>query len=204
MSYPRRTLCLRRVMSGVWHGAIHWIHRLATTALGSGLPRWISGETSSCNAEDTGDRGSVSGSGRSPGGGHGNPLQYCCLENPMERGAWRAMVHRVLKSQTWLKLLSRHTPWDPPARWVWVGSQKNKWRFHVFGSVTMCSTLYQMTECILFHPHSLFLWVPQPTVLFVKPLAVEKDLEVSVFQGIEGWYWAYTISHRWGSGDHTP
>ena len=47
------------------------------------------------NAEDTGDVGSVSGSGRSPGGGHGNPPQYSYLENPIDRGAWRAIVHRV-------------------------------------------------------------------------------------------------------------
>ena len=44
-----------------------------------------------------GDVGSIPGSGRSPGGGNGNPLQYFCLENPMERGAWRTMVHRVTK-----------------------------------------------------------------------------------------------------------
>ena len=41
--------------------------------------------------------------GRSPGGGQGNPLQYSCLENPMDRGAWRATVHRVIKSLTRLK-----------------------------------------------------------------------------------------------------
>ena len=48
-------------------------------------------------------------SGRSPGGGHGNPLLYSCLENPMDRRAWQAMVHRVTKSQTRLKQLSTHT-----------------------------------------------------------------------------------------------
>ena len=42
----------------------------------------------------------------SPGGGHGNPLQYSCLENPKDRGAWQATVHRVSQSQTWLKWLS--------------------------------------------------------------------------------------------------
>ena len=47
--------------------------------------------------------------GRSPGGEHGNPLQYSCLENPMDRGAWRAIVHRVSKSRTPLKRLSTHT-----------------------------------------------------------------------------------------------
>ena len=46
------------------------------------------------------DVGSVPGLGRSPGGGHGNPLQYSCLENPMDRGAWQAMVYEVTKSQT--------------------------------------------------------------------------------------------------------
>ena len=50
------------------------------------------------NAGDTGDAGLIPGSGRYPGGGHGNPLQYSCLENPMDRGAWWATVHRVEKS----------------------------------------------------------------------------------------------------------
>ena len=45
------------------------------------------------NAGDTRDMGLIPGLGRSPGGGHGNPLQYSCLENPMDRGAWRATVH---------------------------------------------------------------------------------------------------------------
>ena len=50
------------------------------------------------NAGDIRDEGSIPGMGRSPGGGHGNPLQYSCLENPMDRGAWRAIVHRVAES----------------------------------------------------------------------------------------------------------
>ena len=52
------------------------------------------------NAGDIRDVGSIPELGRSPGGGHGNPLQYSCLENPMDRGAWQATVHRVAKSQT--------------------------------------------------------------------------------------------------------
>ena len=44
---------------------------------------------------NAGDTGSIPGLGRSPGGGHGHPLQYSCLENPMDRGAWRATVHGV-------------------------------------------------------------------------------------------------------------
>ena len=50
--------------------------------------------------------GSIPGTGRFPGGGHGNPLQYCCLENPMDRGVWQATVHEVTQSQTLLKWLS--------------------------------------------------------------------------------------------------
>ena len=55
------------------------------------------------SAGDVRDAGSIPGSGRSPGGGHGNPLQYSCLKNPMDRGAWGATVHGVAKSQTLLK-----------------------------------------------------------------------------------------------------
>ena len=49
---------------------------------------------------NAGDVGSIPGSGRSPRGGHGNPLQYSCLENSMERGAWQPTVHRVTESDT--------------------------------------------------------------------------------------------------------
>ena len=56
-----------------------------------------------------GDSGSIPGSGRSPRGGHPNPLQYSCLENPMDRGAWWATVYRVEKSRIQLKRLSTHT-----------------------------------------------------------------------------------------------
>ena len=61
------------------------------------------------NAGDIKDSGLIPGLGRAPGEGHGNPLQYSCLENPMERGASRATVHGVAKSWTHLKCLSTHT-----------------------------------------------------------------------------------------------
>ena len=57
---------------------------------------------------NAGDAGLIPESGRSPGGGYGNSLQYSCLENPMDRGAWWATVHGAAKSQTWLKQLSTH------------------------------------------------------------------------------------------------
>ena len=58
---------------------------------------------------DLRDAGFIPGSGRSPGGRHGNPLQYSCLENPMDRGSWQASFHGVTRSQTWLKQQSTHT-----------------------------------------------------------------------------------------------
>ena len=58
------------------------------------------------SAGDVRDSGSIPGSGRSPGGGHGYPLQYSCLESPMDRGAWQATVCRVAQSWTRLKRLS--------------------------------------------------------------------------------------------------
>ena len=65
-----------------------------------GIPRGLVGKAYACNARDAGDRCLILGLGRSPGGGHGNTLQYSFLGNPMDRGAWRATVHRVAQSRT--------------------------------------------------------------------------------------------------------
>ena len=62
-----------------------------------GFPGDLNSKESACSA---GDLDSIPGLGRSPGGGHGNPLQYSCLDNPMNREAWQATVHEVAKSQT--------------------------------------------------------------------------------------------------------
>ena len=89
-----------------------------------GLPHWLSGKESACNAGAPEDAGSLLGLGRSCGGGHCHPLQYSCLKNPMERRAWWATVHRVAKSRTWLKQLSASRSTSKPrvisAEWHWV------------------------------------------------------------------------------------
>ena len=77
-------------------------------ALFGNLLGGVSGKNPSANAGDIRDVGSIPGSERSPGGGHGNPLQYSCLENAMDRGAWHALVNRVAKSFTRLKQLTTH------------------------------------------------------------------------------------------------
>ena len=63
-------------------------------SVSKGLPWWLNGKESTCNAEDA---GSIPGSGSSPAEGKGNPLQFSCLGNPTERGAWWVTVHGVTK-----------------------------------------------------------------------------------------------------------
>ena len=95
---------------------------------------WPGGKESACYTEDTGDLGSIPGWRRSPGGGHGNPFQSSCLENPMDKGAWWATVHGVTKSQTWWSsfhidpvcLGDAHTP-------IW---KEGSWRFAVRWPIT--------------------------------------------------------------------
>ena len=67
----------------------------------SGFPWWLSSKDSACSAGDKEDVGWILGSARSPGGGNDNPLQYSCLKNPMDRGAWQTIVWRATKSQMW-------------------------------------------------------------------------------------------------------
>ena len=71
-----------------------------------GPPRWLSGNKPPASAGDVGNMGSIPGSGRHSGGENGNPLQDACLDNPMDRGAWRAIVHGIARV---CHLLSMHT-----------------------------------------------------------------------------------------------
>ena len=82
----------------------------ASIILTLGLPQWFSSKESTSNARAVGLVGLIPGSRRSPGGGHGNPLPYFCLDNPTDRGVWLATVHKVAKSQTPLKRLSSSDP----------------------------------------------------------------------------------------------
>ena len=68
---------------------------IVTTLKYDGLPKWLSSKQSACQAGDTEDTSLIPGSGRSPGGGNGNLLQYSCLENSMDIEVWRAAVHAV-------------------------------------------------------------------------------------------------------------
>ena len=104
-------------------------------------------KTPPADAGDPGDAGLIPGLERSPGGGHGNSLQYSCLENPMDRGAWWATVHGVAQSRIWLKQCSMHA-WlttyttvllhkSPP---MWYQNAFLKYLFYLFGCVGNCGT----------------------------------------------------------------
>ena len=82
---------------------------------------------------NAGDLGSSPGLGRSPGEGNGNPLQYCCLENPMDRGAWYTTVYGVTKSRTRLSDLTNFTllvPVGPAGPASYASEQQGNWRFN--------------------------------------------------------------------------
>ena len=78
-------------------GKIHWRKDRLPTPVFLGFPGGSDGKESACNV---GDLSSIPELGRFPGGGHGNPLEHSCLENPMDRGAWQTTVHGVAKSWT--------------------------------------------------------------------------------------------------------
>ena len=82
-----------------WVGKIPWRRVRLLSPVLLGFPGGSDGKESACSA---GNLGSIPRSGRSPGGGHGNPLQYSCLENLLDRGAWKATVRGVTKSWTQL------------------------------------------------------------------------------------------------------
>ena len=79
-----------------------------------GFPGGASGKEPPAETEDVRDLGSTPGSGQSPGGKHGNAVQYSCLENPMDRGAWRATVRGAAKRWTQLKQPSTHAHTHSP------------------------------------------------------------------------------------------
>ena len=95
---------------GAWRATVHEVTKCQTRLSDShthtawvGFPGGSVVKNPPVNAGDLKDLGSVPGLGKSPGGGHGNPLQRSCLENPMDRRAWWAAVHGVAKSRTRLE-----------------------------------------------------------------------------------------------------
>ena len=114
---PLQCSCLENHRDwGAWWAGISgvtqsrtWLKRLSSSSMSSNKAIQVAlvVKNPSANAGDIRDMGSISGSGRSPGGEYSNSLQYPCLKNPMDRGTWRATVHRATKTWTWLKQKKR-------------------------------------------------------------------------------------------------
>ena len=113
------------------------------------FPDGLDGKESDCNV---GDLGLIPGSGRSPGEGNGNPLQYSCLENPMERWAWRATVHRISESDMTERLtfsLSMGIQWYFIVVLIYISQMTNdvEYLFLCMLAILMSSVKWMFTFC---------------------------------------------------------
>ena len=129
------------------------------------------------NAGDIRDTGSISGSGRSPGGGNGNPLQYSCLEKPTDRGAWQALVHRITKSQTQLKWLSMTARF-----FIHSSIDGHLGRLPVLGIVNNAAFNMELQICFLIFPFPLDKY-PEVELLDYMAVLVLRNLHTAFHSG---------------------
>ena len=108
------------------------------------------------SAGDVRDLGSIPGLGRSSGGGHSNTLQSSCLENPMDRGAWRATVHRVAQRQIWLRWLITHAVSLPPQAHTLSDTECNYFHERKNLEVNAVSSFYFLKEYFRFESKDIF------------------------------------------------
>ena len=109
----QRRLCPKTTQKGTrfyYHEASYTLDSKGSIRVHTGFPGGANGKEPTCQCRRRKRFGFDPWVGKIPGGGHSYPLQYSCLENPMDREAWWPTVHRVAQSQTWLKRLSTHTP----------------------------------------------------------------------------------------------
>ena len=145
--YPtfRITVSLEQHRSELHGWSYTWVlknSKYYSTTCSMGFPGGSAGKESTCNA---GDLGSIPGSGRFPGEGNGNPLQYSCLENPMDGGAWWAPVHGVTKSR-WTRM-SNFTFTCSMVDWISsCGILDTEELDHVYGGLTI--SYLQIFDCV--------------------------------------------------------
>ena len=134
-------------MQEIWVWSLVWEDQ--------GFPGGLEGKASTCNE---GDPGSIPESGRSPGEGNGNPLQYSCLENPIDGGAWEAAVHGVVKSWTWLSRFTSLHFWEDLEKGKATHSSILAWRIPwiVHGVAKSRTQLSDFHFSLL---HFILLWI---------------------------------------------
>ena len=129
------------------------------------------------SAQDIRDAGSVPGLGRSPGKGHGNPLQYSCVENPMDRGAWWAIVHWVTNSRTQLKRLSMQPSlWSISHICTWILEKTITLTRQIVVSKVMSLLFHMLSSFIIaFLPRSKCLLILWPTVTIHSDFGAQEN-----------------------------
>ena len=137
-------------------------------------------------AGDVEDISLIPGARRSPGGGNGNPLQYSCLGNPMDRGAWRATVLGVVKSQTWLNMCA-HTVYIPFSRvssihWgsmplnssivLWLVICEQKWAFVSLSTWFLCPSATVLQCTIQRLPYQTWTYIENAMHVLFRQLSI--------------------------------
>ena len=140
------------------------------------------------NAGDIRDTGSIPGSGRSPERGHGNLLQYSCLENPMDREAWWATVHRVAKSQTWPKQLSKHKMFQFLG--CIVGTWVYNYLFYLYLFIGLVS--FKLFNCSLL---STLYYRKFKVIKYIGTLSLSIYIVVAVQSLTRVWLWPHGLQH---------
>ena len=156
----------------------------------------------SANAGNVRDAGLIPGSGRSLGRGNGNPLQYSCLENPTDRGAWPAIVHRAAKSLTRLSNWEcTHTSYPhrqiPEYEWldpilIFSNMESSKWWSR--GSVPLSLSRRRLIKAL---PYSVFDFHCQVVLIFIRSLQTEEGIKGRVDGQVRiGKAWKWCQLHR--------
>ena len=158
------------------------------------LPQWLSGKDSTCSA---GDAGSVPGSGRSPGEGNGNPLQYSCLGNPMDRGAWRAVVHSPQgHKRVWHNLVTKQQPMKPKTFCIFLPFDPlypylpplnpYHWRppiCSLYLWAVFCFYFFGFYIWVIIQLLSFSVWLISFSIMFSKFIHVAVNCNISLFYG---------------------
>ena len=161
-------------LSRVFSSTIIWKHQLFGTQPSLGFPGGSDGKESACSV---GDLSSIPGSGRAPGEGNGNPLQYSCLENPMDGGTWQATVHELEELDT-TKCLHF-------SRWAFfmiqLTSIHNYWKNHSLDKMDLCwqsnvSAFEYAVKTFLPRTKRLLIsWLQSPSAVFWSPQNKDSD-----------------------------
>ena len=184
-----------------------WINKLAASLVNSGFPGGSDGKECACNARD---QPSIPEARRYSGERNGYPLQYSCLENFMDRGAWQTALHRVTKSQTrqkWLRIHTQYIVFEMhfPIQFPLKATTKRKVTWEI--AQIWCQSLEISANIQHIHTHLIHIFFcpkwPPSRISFLMPAVGWKRLpashlvQVKVERGAQGWNHSSHWGHHW-------